>query len=240
MLHHLALALRTPGIEKSASAPEQRGDRVPVFGPSGELIGHDYTKHAGNPYVQDMANVPKPPSQPRVPAPGPAVNNSSFGKNIGKGIGTTSSRGGMLSGGSGTGTSSTSGGSSTSKTADDSTIPVIGGLAGGVGGYALGKKVLQPMFEYKERDIANRINLMEQARAGAASAKKNAPMTAAVAGAIILAALTAMQAKKTQRNRMAPQQMMPPAPSPQDYYANSGFHPDNQVTPGQGSSGFYG
>jgi 7-keto-8-aminopelargonate synthetase-like enzyme len=78
---------------------------------------------------------------------------------------------------------------------DDFLAGILGAGAGGVGGYALGKKFLDPMLGRKAQqaeEVARRL------RKGQALA----PLGAAALGALVLAAIAAANARKNERAKM--------------------------------------
>lgn len=183
-----------------------------------------------NPYVQNMANIPKPPTQPRVPSPGPSIGPPNIEGDAKGALGPKMSP-------SGTGTSSSSSGTKVAES--DANSPLLAGGLGGLGGYALGKKVLSPMFEYHEKDMGNKIQAMKRMQQGLSTAKTNAPMAAAVAGAILLAAITAIKAREKQQQNVGG--VIPRIQQHDPTNAGFAAHEENSFGYGPGAPGsFYG
>jgi hypothetical protein len=184
-----------------------------------------YAKMGAFPYVQDAANIPKPPSQPKVPAPGPGVKgggNISSSKTPGP-LGAPRDSVGGSEGGK-TSLSAYVG----EKRADDAMLPVLAGGLGGIGGWALGDKVLKPMLEAKEQSLAEAIVQHQKNMARVKGAKKVVPIGAAAAGALILAALAAIKARQDEQANQSY-----PAPYISTYDpSGSGFVPNNATYPG--------
>ncbi len=187
----------------------------------------DYAKMGAFPYVQDAANIPKPPSQPKVPSPGPGV----------AGVGSMSSKKPSGALGAPKALGGTSGSSKETlaaylgeKHAEDATLPVLAGGIGGIGGWALGDRVLKPMLESKEQNLADVIAKHQKNMARIQGAKKAVPLGTAAAGALILAALAAIKAR--QYEHMAQQQQQY-APTISAYdQSGGGYVPNNAVHPG--------
>lgn len=226
---------------------------------------HPYFKGASMKYVQDMANIPKPPSQPQVSAPGPGV--SGVGKLKG-GPGTPMGSGiGSGAGGMGSGADGGSGGKTAAlsdfllssaalkktlakktavnalpgneKAASEATVPMLAAGAGGLGGWALGEKLIAPALQQRESALIDAIARQEAILAKLKKARKAAPMGAAAAGAILLAALTAVKARQSERRGAGGVQITPHDPT------GAGFAPGDQANmyPGNGGNpygpGFY-
>ncbi len=186
-----------------------------------------YNKMSAFPYVQDAANIPKPPSQPKVPSPGPGV----------AGVGSMSSKKPSGALGAPKAMGGTSGSSKETlaaylgeKRADDAMLPVLAGGLGGIGGWALGDKILKPMLESKEQNLAEVIAKHQKNMARIKGAKQAVPLGSAAAGALILAALAAIKAR--QYEHMAQQQQQY-APTISAYdQSGGGYVPNNAVHPG--------
>jgi hypothetical protein len=113
----------------------------------------------------------------------------------------------------GGGSSSMGGGSSSSsgKTANDSgVLPLLGAAAGGAAGWGLGQKLLVPALEQRQAALAATIAKAQAKEKMLKSVASKAPMGAAAAGALLLAALAALYAKKSERSKV--QVMNPGAP----------------------------
>jgi hypothetical protein len=185
-----------------------------------------------NPYIQDTANVPKPPGQPRVPSPGPAISAPTLNDSV-EGTGLPKATSSSLA------APGSSGGFSAAKVAmDDAMYPLLGAGVGGAGGYILGKKILGPVLDYQEKNLAAKAEAYMRAQKTMAAAKHKAPMTAAVAGAILLAALTAIAARdKRQKSIMSAQPSINPYdPTRAGFEAYQGMPMGNPIYPGN----FYG
>lgn len=81
--------------------------------------------------------------------------------------------------------------------------PWIAGAGGGVGGYALGKKVVDPLLKLKQDSILNQIRRGRKIVEGLERGRKIAPLAGATVGAILLAALAAKKARQDQAEDMA-------------------------------------
>jgi len=158
-----------------------------------------YPKTGSDKYSPDAVTVPKPTAQPTVKALGPGVSS------VPKLTGTAASSKGLLGGGvGGSGSSSSGSGSSSpsSKQAEDSgVLPLLAAAGGGAGGWALGKKLLQPTLEQKKLDLAEEIAKKQAKLKTLSKATTSAPLGAAAAGALLLAALSALYAKRGKESK---------------------------------------
>lgn len=158
-----------------------------------------YKGSSATKYSPEAVTIPKPVPQPTVKAKGP------FSPSKGLGAGGASPGGsGAFSGGGvgGEGTGGGGGGKSVTaayKQADDGVLPLLGLGAGGLGGWALAKKFLTPTLEQREKTIAAEIAKKQTQLAQAGKLTKLAPIGAAAAGALLLAALAAMYARRDER-----------------------------------------
>lgn len=136
---------------------------------------------SSNPYVHDSAFVPPPVKQPRVPTPGPSTKPIDLDSGLG-----AASKGFSSDAGKAPTPSST-------KSASESTDFLLAGGLGGAGGWLLGKKLVEPLIAEKERRLKAALQNLKQT-------KKYAPIGAAAAGAIILAALSGMRKKQERKS----------------------------------------
>ena len=86
---------------------------------------------------------------------------------------------------------------------DDGASPLFWGGLGGVGGYAAGKAVLDPYYNWRERRIEDQIASKEKTLEGIRGRRGTAPLIAAAIGAVFLAALAAKKAKQKERENIA-------------------------------------
>jgi len=114
---------------------------------------------------------------------------------------------------------------------DDGALPIAGGAAGGVGGYALGSKVLNPLIKMREATIRTQMAKGEKVLEGMARTRKMAPLVAGAISALLLATLVASKAKKNEREKIEREQLWgsrAPTPTPV-----AGFNPSDEVPFGQ-------
>jgi len=186
----------------------------------------NYNKMGAFTYVQDAANIPKPPSQPKVPSPGPGVKGvGQMGPQAPAGV-LGAPKGDTGAGGSDKESAAAPG---VLKQADETLLPVLAGGLGGVAGWGLGEKVVKPMIESRERTLAEAIAKHQRDLARLKGAKQMVPIGAAAAGALLLAALAASKARQDERMQASypPQAITSYDPS------GAGFVPNNMVYPGQ-------
>ena len=174
-------ANKTP--QPTLAPPEPEQSQYPAY--------EGYPKMGASKYSPDAVTIPTPTAQPKVAPLGPGVGSTP--KITASGGGKTTSSG-FLGGSSGSGSSS--GGGDSKVAADEGILPLLGVGAGGLGGWALGEKVISPLLENKEKQIAEEIARKQQILGNYRKVRKAAPMGAAAAGALLLAALTAMYVKK--------------------------------------------
>lgn len=137
--------------------------------------------------------IPRPPSVPRVSSPGPAIANAPQLKRDSASIGGFSppvKEPGKDAMGV--------------KKADiDPSIATL--LAGGVGGgagYMAGKHLVSPMIENKERDILKEIAEKQKSLNNWRSVRKYSPIGIAALGAVALASVAALAARKDERAKI--------------------------------------
>lgn len=189
-----------------------------------------YYKMGSSKYSPDAVTIPKPTPQPSVKALGPGVSSAPKLTGGRKGFGTGSS-GGLLGGSSGT-SGSTSG--SSEKRADETgVLPLLGAAAGGAGGWALGQKFLVPTLQKKEETLAKEIAQKQKQLKMLQGTSGKAAIGTAAAGAILLAALSALYAKKKTEEKHGVRPIAPPYDN-----THAGFQPQHQVYNPYG--GFYG
>jgi len=85
---------------------------------------------------------------------------------------------------------------------DAGVSPLIAGAAGGLGGYALGKGVINPILERQRQSIISKMLRGEDILKKLEKGKAAAPVAAATIGALLLAAIAANRAKKQERQRI--------------------------------------
>lgn len=201
------------GVKSYFDANEEPPPPLPRYPSPAREAYSGYPKMGSSKYSPDAVVIPKPTPQPKIAPLGPSVSSTpaiSSGSSAPKGL---------LGGSS---SPSSSGGSSESKSAEDAGVmPLLGVGAGGLGGWALGEKVIAPMIENKEKNIASEIARKQQMLQNYQKVRKAAPIGAAAAGALLLAALTAMYARKSQ------QPVRPVQASPYDQ-TGAGFSPQEQ------------
>ena len=212
------------GIKAYMDSNKELEPFVPPPVPQEEYPSYDdlYYKQGasiGSKYVQDAVTIPKATPVASVPMPGPGVGTVAkiTPKGIGSGKGSSPGATGGVSGGS-------EGGGRTVTAMDEGVLPLLGLGAGGVGGWALAKKLIDPMMDKREQALQEQIKNTQKWR-------KAAPIGAAAAGALLLAALAAVYAKQKQEEKQAPR----PRYEPYDP-TEGGFYPSDQVYPGN----FYG
>jgi len=174
-----------------------------------------YAKMGSSKYSPDAVTIPKPTALPRVNPLGPSVKSVSALKPGSDGVG------GLPSAPKPPGSSTKA--AAIAKQADEGVLPLLGMGAGGLGGWALGEKVISPILQNRERVLQEKLKNLQAAR-------KVTPMGAAAAGALLLAALTMAMTKK----KDAPQQLDPQF-APYDP-SGAGFYPTDQ----RGIGNFYG
>jgi len=143
---------------------------------------HKYASFVPEP--KNSAVAPNPTPAGKVPAPTPFATSPLSSSSKGLGGGSTFKP-----------PASPASGGTEKKAMDDFLAGILGAGAGGVGGYALGKKFLDPMLGRKAQqaeEVARRL------RKGQALA----PLGAAALGALVLAAIAAANARKNERAKM--------------------------------------
>jgi len=194
----------TPQPQQAPPEPE-----YPAYG--------GYPKMGSSKYSPDAVTIPKPTAQPKVSPLGPGVGSTPTISASGMGSTTSPGLGGSSKGSGG----SMSGGGS-KEAGDEGVGALLGVGAGGLGGWALGEKVLAPILKNKERNIAEEIARKQQTLQGYQKLRKAAPIGAAAAGALLLAALTAMYTRKKTQQEVRPVQI-----NPYDQ-TQAGFNPHEQ------------
>lgn len=179
-----------------------------------------YPKMGADKYSPDAVTIPKPTPQPTVKALGPGTNSLT---------GPSGAKGGLLGGGfgssSGTSGGSSSGASNTMKSAEDAgVLPLLGAAAGGAGGFALGTKFLAPALDQKAATLAAEIAKQQAKLRTLQKATSAAPMGAAAAGAILLAALAALYAKRDTKKGPVRQVRQPQQKQETAYNPYSNFY----------------
>lgn len=116
---------------------------------------------------------------------------------------------------------------------DEGALPWIAGLAGGAGGYYVGKKVIDPILGLGQENLRRKIHVFEKLIEGLDKGKKVAPFAGATAGAILLAAIAVKRAKKKERERMA-QILAMGGPE------REGFSPHDRRSIGDPMAAYYG
>lgn len=85
---------------------------------------------------------------------------------------------------------------------EEGALPWIAGAGGGVGGYYLGKKVIDPLLGMGQESLKQKMSMLEKIIGGLEKGRKAAPFAGATVGAILLAALAAKRAKQKERETM--------------------------------------
>jgi hypothetical protein len=116
---------------------------------------------------------------------------------------------------------------------DEGAAPLLAGLAGGAGGYYVGKKVIDPMLNVGQESLRRKVHILESIIEGLEKGKKVAPFAGATVGAILLAAIAAKRAKAKERETMA---QILAAGGPQ----REGFHAEDRRSVGDPMAGYYG
>ncbi len=219
---------KTPQPELAPQAPQQQPTEGPQYMSYEDLYGG--YKMGASKYSPDAVTIPKPTALPRVNPLGPGVSSTPTLKpdSAGSPMGLSGSSPGA----------SPSGGSSPKsagllKRSDEGVLPLLGLGAGGLGGWALGEKVISPILENKEKNIAQEIARKQHTLQTFQKVRRAAPIGAAAAGALLLAALTAAFAKKQTRQEM---QGMPQAQLRPYDPSGAGFYPNEATQMGN----FYG
>lgn len=202
---------KTPQPELAPPVPQEQPIEGPEYLTYEDLYGYNYPKMSASKYSPDAVTIPKPTALPKVNPLGPGVSSTPTLKPEGTGSPLASTEP----------SESTSKSAGLLKRSDAGVLPLLGLGAGGLGGWALGKKVISPILESQENQLAARMKSLQKIR-------KAAPMGAAAAGALLLAALTAVFAKRQARG-------IPTRLTPYDQ-TNAGFMPENSTQLGQ----FYG
>jgi len=207
-----------------------------------EYYMDDAWKSAG--YVEDIAATPRPVPQPKISPPStkpPAALASGTRKPGAPGIPAASasgiSGGPPSSGGSGDNKVASPLDRALKKQADDAIFPLLAGGAGGLGGYWLTDKFLSPYLKQREGAILAEIAKKQRAVDNLKKLRQYAPVGAAAAGAILLAALAASKARKSEAQR---QQAYSVIQNPISSYdpSQSGFYPEEMINFGS-PQGFY-
>ena len=207
MLHKLSMALNSP----ASSATE------PVYGPDGSIIGLQ-RKQAG--YINDTASTPPPVKSPRVPAPGPSTKPPKL--DAGDDAGSTLGAGTAAQGGS---QAASGGGEKAAADVSEGMLPLLAGGVGGTAAWLGAKKIVNPLIKQQEAATEAAIKKLQAKKAMLGGLQKTVPIGAAAAGALLLAAMAAIKARKnTQREMMG----MDPQFRPYDPM-RQGFYPEEQV-----------
>lgn len=182
---------------------------------------YNYQKQGA--YSPSASGIPAPPANPRVSSPGPSVAGIPQIKpgeppkipGLSKRPGSTSAQPSSAP--------KMPSMPSMPKVAENETLyPLIAAGIGGVGGHALGDKILAPLVRMRERLLHAKIQNAQESLSVLQKAHAKAPATMAATGALLLAALTALAIKKKQNQ-------------PIDYSkylaydsSNGGFHPSQR------------
>lgn len=181
-------------------------------------------KHAASRnYTPDATSTPTPTKPAEIPAVGPtlptgvtAMSKNPFGLSAHrlpkppKAPGISSKR-------------------PATKLATDDHLPLLAAIGGGVGGWALGSKIVSPLVEKKIEKITEELAKKEQTLGRWRSLQKSAPLGGAIAGALLLAALASWNMRRVARQ--ARENAYPPRPLPPPYYDQSGgdFQPQDKI-----------
>ena len=94
------------------------------------------------------------------------------------------------------------------KAFDDNLAGILGAIGGGVGGYALGTKVLEPLLARKERSIEHMLAQGQDSLKNIRKAKAGAPLGAAAIGALVLATIAAKRARAKEQEKLIHEQLL--------------------------------
>ena len=86
---------------------------------------------------------------------------------------------------------------------DSGASPVMWGGLGGLGGYAAGKAILDPYYDWRENRLEDQIASKERTLESIKGRRSMAPIIAAAVGALLLAAVASKKAKEKERDRMS-------------------------------------
>lgn len=86
---------------------------------------------------------------------------------------------------------------------DEGISPLLGLGAGGLGGYALGQRVISPLLKRQENKILKQMRTGEMIVDKLRKGQRLAPILASAAGAILLASLATKKAKENERQRIS-------------------------------------
>lgn len=191
------------------------------------------TKFALEGALPDMTTTPSVPKVPNIPKPsapsvkgGPATMSMGLLAPPGGPTGGLSIKAPTQMGGS-----TDAGKTTTAAFMDGGTLPLAAGAGGGIGGYVLGSKVINPLIKMKEESIRQQMARGEKVLEGMGKARKAAPLIAGAISALLLATLVAHKVKRNEREKIEREQLWGsrnPAPSPV-----AGFDPADQVQFGQ-------
>lgn len=109
-----------------------------------------------------------------------------------------------MGGGAGGEISSSSGGGGATKQAvfEEGLSPMMLGIAGGGGGYLVGKYIANPLLAAREQSVKHTIEKGHQAIAQLQGAQKALPLLGGAVGAVILATIAASRARKSEREKI--------------------------------------
>ena len=195
MLHRLALMVveQLPNHATSRDGPLTQTTKISSLGEVGLGINnYNALKKIPTPtlrktaasinYSPSAASIPTPPAFPKIPAPSLSVPTpgskpkSSFPS-----------------------TPKLNTSASVKVSTESSAFPIAAGVGGGIGGWALGSKVIVPMLEKKITKITEELAKKEQTLGRWQELKKAAPLGGAIAGALLLAALASWNMRRVAR-----------------------------------------
>ena len=182
--------------------------------------------------LPDATTTPSPPSVPKMPAPSVAspakIDVAPLAGPGGPtgGVNITSPKPPVSAA-----AKTDTGKEVTASIFDEGMGPLLAGGAGGVGGYLLGSKVINPLLYAKEQDILNKIRTGEKVVAGLQKSQKVAPFVAGAVSALILASLAAYKARQNEKQKIERQLTWGQLPTPAT--SGSGFNPLEQIQFGQ-------
>lgn len=226
MIHKLALVLSTVPEEHLVRQLNTGDPKITPISKTATSSGvrqylkdrklPEFMQHKVSKYVQDVAATPKPVAQPRLSSPSPFAQNLPTAEPLGK---TPDVK---MHGAGGPRTTETG-----TKTADNGMgMPLLGAGVGGVGGYYVGKNLIEPLAELKQQALINDMANLQQRLQNWKRVGKYSPATMAVVGAILLATLAAHKARKNERETLARSPF-------EGMYNSQGFRPSDQINMGQ-------
>lgn len=160
-------------------------------------VGPYASSKMGN-YSPSASMVPAPPVTPRITAPGPSVAGIPQLKpgeppklpGARKGVGERRS--------SSYGPSAPKAPGAPKTAENEALYPLVAAGLGGLGGHALGEKILAPLIKMRERTLLAKIQNSQDALAALQKTQKKAPGVMAATSALLLAALTALAIRNKQ------------------------------------------